>query len=201
VTYRRLLLLAAVAWMIALAGCKDEPTAEPAPTNSAGERESVPTGENRSLLEAAYAGDLAGATRALDGGADANASGPEARTALMLAAFEGRTAVAELLLARGARVDDRDSIGRTALMYASTGPFPETVELLLTSGADPNAVDHGERFTPLMFAAGEGLVDILRLLLSSGADPSLEDVDGDRAVDFARLNGHQAAVELLEAHR
>ncbi len=129
---------------------------------------------------------------------DANAVGEQGRTMLMLAAFNGHTTLCRRLIGYGADVNRRDESGRTALMYAATGPNVDTVRVLLDAGADVNAADRGERWTALMFAAAEGQTEVVRLLLDRGADPELRDADQDRAIEFARNNGHHETVRLLE---
>ncbi len=154
------------------------------------------------LLDAAMEGREELVDRALrEGWVDANAVGPEGRTLLMMAAFNGHAALCRRLIGYGAAVNQRDASGRTALMYAASGPNVDVVRVLLEAGADVNAVDGGERWTALMFAAAEGQTDVVRLLLQHGANPDLRDADQDRAVDFARRNGHTAVVELLERAR
>ena len=39
----------------------------------------------------------------------------------------------------------------------------------------------------------------MQLLLQAGADPTIRNYDGDRALDKARLDGHQLCISLLEA--
>lgn len=133
----------------------------------------------------------------LDQGAAPDAVDPDGRTALMMAAYNGHTETVKLLLDRRAKVDAVDLMGRTALMYAASGPFAATVKLLIARGADPNVRDTGEGFTALMFAAAEGQVEVIKALLAHGADVTIKDIDGDRALDFAVKNGHQAAAGLL----
>ncbi len=129
---------------------------------------------------------------------DPNAVGEQGRTMLMLAAFNGHTSLCRRLLGYGADVHRNDEIGRTALMYAATGANVDTVRLLLDAGAEVNAADRGERWTALMFAAAEGQTEVVRLLLDRGADPELRDADQDRAIEFARNNGHAETVRVLE---
>jgi ankyrin repeat protein len=153
-----------------------------------------------SLLEAALVGQTMSVSKALEGGADPNATGDDGRTGLMLAAYGGHSQVLKLLLERGADVDHRDGFGRTALMYAASGPHVESVRLLLEWQAVPDVVDSQEGFTALMFAAAEGQADVVRALLEYGADSELRDVDGETALDFAFQNGHGETAEILSRH-
>jgi ankyrin repeat protein len=156
------------------------------------------TAAEQALLEAAFVGDLESVQRTISDGAAVNAADGEGRTPLMYAAFNGHTAVAEFLVRSGADVDAKEGSGRTALMFASSGPYVETVELLLERGADVNARGTREGFTALMTASAEGLENVVQLLLDRGADRTIEDQDGDTALSFARQNGHDAVVALLE---
>jgi ankyrin repeat protein len=106
--------------------------------------------------------------------------------------------VIEYLLEAGATIDSTDTAGRTALMYASSGPFPEAVAMLLGWGANVNVQGSLEGFTALMTAAAEGHVEIVEILLAAGADRDLKDKDGDTALSFAKQNGHDKVVALLE---
>ncbi len=173
----------------------------------------VATGENENLRaqsemqdqmlgqvirEAALNGDLSSLRQLTEAGVDINLSDDDGRTPLMFAAFNGHHEIVAFLLEKGAFVDMHDAFNRTALLYAATGPFPQTVELLLKNDADPNVVDSDEHFTPLMHAAAEGNIEVVRVLLEHGARKDLTDVDGDNALSFARENGHDKVVSLLE---
>ena len=119
------------------------------------------------------------------------------RTALMFAAFNGHTEVIRLLIDEGADVNLRNDEGRSPLMFAASGPFPETVLLLLDKGVEVNVQDSIEGWSALMYAAAEGNRDVIEILLNHGADASLEDDDGETAIDFAANNGHAQTVTLL----
>jgi len=151
----------------------------------------------QTLRLAALDGRIERVRSSLDQGATPDAIDPDGRTALMMAAYNGHTETVKLLLGRGAKVNEVDLTGRTAMMYAASGPFASTVKLLIARGADPNIRDTGEGFTALMYAAAEGQVEVIKALLSHGADVAIKDNDGDKALDFAVKNGHQAAAGLL----
>jgi ankyrin repeat protein len=50
--------------------------------------------------------------------------------------------------------------------------------------------------TPLMWAAKMGRSNIVTILLNAGADASIQ-VNGKTALDLARENGNEIAIELL----
>jgi len=156
------------------------------------------TREEQALMEAAYNGQLEDVRRLVLDGTPVDVIDTEKRTPLMWAGFNGHAAVVEYLLDAGAEIDAKDSSGRTALMYAASGPFAETVGLLLERGAEVNVQGTLEGFTPLMTAAAEGLAGVVRILLDAGANRDIKDQDGDTALTFARQNGHDEVVELLE---
>lgn len=150
------------------------------------------------LFNAALNGDVKSVQSHVENGFEVNQPNQENQTLLMLASFNGHTKICEYLIKSGAYIEARDGNGRTALVFASTGPFPETVKFLLINKADPNVVDHLEKFTPLMHAAAEGHLDVVKVLLENGADKSLKDVDGDTAESFARQNGHIAVADYIK---
>jgi ankyrin repeat protein len=192
----------AVASILFYAGC----SSEQAPQKIPGQEEQLSASQDLSsrlagedaLRQSAYEGRLQAVLSELKKGVAVNAPDQDQRTALMLAAFDGHTSIVQALLDVGAQVDLSDSLGRTALMYAASGSNPETVALLLKYKADPNLADGGEHWTALMFAAAEGQSRIVTLLLEHGADMSLTDVDGETAADFARNNGHQDVLQILQ---
>jgi ankyrin repeat protein len=156
-----------------------------------------PNSSGQALRNAAHDGRIEMVRSSLEKGTRPDAQDPNGRTALMMASYNGHFETVRLLLEHGAKVGLQDQFGRTALMYAASGPFPKTVRLLLDKGADENRRDKEEGFTALMFAAAEGQAHVIRVLLAHGTDVTMTDKDGDTALDFAKKNGHQEAVEIL----
>lgn len=186
--------------VLIIAGCKTKDEGKKSYTlksaGKAGEIKKTP--ENISIHEAALNGRGADIEKLLTEGADINVRDEDGRTALMYAAFNGHTSIIEKLIKKGALVNLADNYGRTALMFASSGPYPEAVRLLLKNQADPNIQDKDEHFTALMYAAAEGQTEVVKILLTFNADPKLKDADGDDAQTFARNNGHNDIVKLLQ---
>lgn len=126
------------------------------------------------LVQKAWAGDLEGISKLIDGGADVDAKNEAGSTALVLvASFRDYEDVVELLVSRGADVNVPDSKGRTPLM-AAVSVSKKGTELLLSKGADIKPRSEGGATAFLHWAMGhlEGQerVDVAELLLSNGAD-------------------------------
>ena len=151
-----------------------------------------------SIHEAAMNGLTADIERMIAEGADIDLKDGDGRTPLMYASFNGHSGIMQKLISKDAMVNQSDNYGRTPLMFASSGPYPEAVRLLLKNQADPNLLDKEEHFTALMYAAAEGQTEIVKILLTFKADPGKKDVDGDDAMTFARNNGHNEIVNLLQ---
>ena len=136
---------------------------------------------------AAFLGDVALLTGALDGGAPPidPATGVDL---LSRAAAGGSVATVRVLLDRGA---DPDSGALHAA--AAVGATP-VVELLLQAGADVDGRDRDTGRTPLHTAVaagadGPGAAAVVPLLLDAGADVNATTHDGASALDIARVAG------------
>ena len=101
------------------------------------------TGQNRAqdaaLLQAAYAGKLDEARRAIDGGADVNTSDGHSNSALRYAVRWGHIKVAQTLVEAGAHVNQASPTGWTALLEAVIGGHAELASWLIGRGADVNS--------------------------------------------------------------
>lgn len=82
------------------------------------------------------------------------------------------------------------------------------LERILECGVNPNLVIEAwggppvfsEQVTYLMVVSAYGLCESVELLLKHGADPSMEDADGQTALDFARANKRRKVASLLKSH-
>jgi ankyrin repeat protein len=119
------------------------------------------------------------------------------RTALQAAAGKGDLRMVQYLLDAGADVDSKVQSSRergTALHFSAMAGSMSVVTLLIQKGADVNAPAIGkDGRTALEGAAEHGRLDIVQLLLNLGAE-----VAGSRAIQFAREEGHDGVVALLE---
>jgi len=156
----------------------------------------------QALQVAAKEGLLDVARLLLDHGADVNSppvsfSDFEPRTALQAAAGNSDLKMVRSFLEVGATaestVPSEDEQG-TALQFAAIAGSMSVVTLLIQKGANVNAAAiGGVGRTALEGAAEHGRLDIVQLFLSLGAE-----VAGSRAIEFAKEEGHDGVVALLE---
>ena len=156
----------------------------------------------QALQVAASKRELDAARLLLDHGADINApplSRVECapRTALQAAAGNGDLETVRFFLEAGADVESKvpheDEQG-TALQLAAIAGSMSVVTLLIEKGADVHAPALGEDGrTALEGAVEHGRLDVVQLLLNLGVE-----VAGTRAIQFAREEGHDGVVALLE---
>jgi ankyrin repeat protein len=151
-------------------------------------------GENadKSLYEAAEAGDIEQVKLLISKGADVNAKNRIGYTPLHHAASGGHSDVVKLLLDCGADINAKGTNQRTPLHYAAEYGDEKTIELLLSKGADINAKD-SRNATPLcvaMTSLSDGRREIVDFLVSKGAkvpDFHLASYRGDIAILNKRL--------------
>ena len=135
------------------------------------------------LMEAAFKGDVAEATRLLKEGADVKATNSYGANAMQLAADTANTDLIRLLLKAGADPQSPNADGETALHLVARSGNVEAAKLLLKAGAKVNAREQFGGQTPLMWAAARRHPEMVELLLSKGAE-----VDARGAVrDYKRV--------------
>jgi ankyrin repeat protein len=76
---------------------------------------------------------------------------------------------------------------------------PLIVEKLINAGADVNAINNGQRWTPLAFAARDGKADICKVLLDSGAQVDPVDIFGNTPLWRAAMTKKREVAQLLIA--
>lgn len=164
-------------------------------------------GEVVTPLQAAVKDQRVSLARRLAECADINylGKGARRRTALQHAVENGNMELVNMLLDLGADINGAPAIdgGATALQIAAIRGYLGIARKLVDMGADINAAP--SRFngrTALEGAAEHGRIDMLQMLLNDGA---LIVGDGERqyqrAVGFAKKNGHNAAARLLESFK
>ena len=102
----------------------------------------------------------------------------------------------EYLTSKGVKIDP------AALTIAAGWLDPKVIEKWIEMGADVNARVKGFNRTPLITAAsseGAGPAT-LKLLLDKGADANAEDIDGERALDWAMYRQDQRKIEVLQQY-
>lgn len=115
------------------------------------------------LINAAIDNELDNVKKALDAGADVNATDEDGDTALILASVNGYTDIVEELLENEADVNTTDGEGETALIVASLKGYTDIVVMLLAAGADVNTKTN-DGWTALISASEKGHTKIVKLL-------------------------------------
>ncbi|MBX3328663.1 MAG: ankyrin repeat domain-containing protein [Nitrospira sp.] len=159
------------------------------------------TSPEEHLRLAAADGNLLRVETFLEQGVNGQAADARGITPLHLAAKHGHQNVVEILLERGSMVNPRSQDGVTPLSIAVQEGRREMVALLLTKGAQVNEQVQIGGATLLHVAAYRGDQEIVSLLLQHGADKQARMTSGERPVDLAEQQGHQALIPLLEPER
>ena len=115
-------------------------------------------------------------------------------TALMLAANANDLASANLLIEAGASVNRPNW---TPLHYAASKGHTEMMRLLIDNDAyidseSPNGT------TPLMMAAYYATPKAVKLMLEEGADPTLQNKDGQTALDMALSKDKKLSAQYIK---
>ncbi|WP_455273439.1 ankyrin repeat domain-containing protein [Rhizobium herbae] len=149
------------------------------------------------LHDASKNGDVAGAKKLLDQGADVAEPDSAGDPVLVVASLAGHADIVAVLLERGADIEVRNKGGLTALHAAAYGGNLDVVKLLVAKGA---AVDDSKNFykmTPLHAAAEEGHADVVAFLLANKADIEAKERNGYTPLTQAGWREHWGAADLL----
>jgi ankyrin repeat protein len=154
---------------------------------------------DRALLDAIIMRNITQVRDLLKQGADVHARDEDEHkeSPVILAAMFADAEMVRLLLDAGAEVDARNEWGRTALFFAAVSS--EAFKVLIAGGADVHARDN-ERNTILIRKVWESasLAEVEELL-RLGIDPSLQNEDGESALDVADSLGLVRVVERLRS--
>jgi ankyrin repeat protein len=155
------------------------------------------------LVAAAYGNHLKVAELLLKAGADPDAKDETVQSAYLIATSEigDDPRLLRLTLRHGADVRSLDSWKGTGLIRAADRGFDSIVRVLLETEID---IDHVNRigYTALHEAVilGDGGPShqlTVAALVAGGVDRTIEDPNGDTALDVARARGYTKIIELL----
>ncbi|HEY5785807.1 MAG TPA: ankyrin repeat domain-containing protein [Microlunatus sp.] len=159
--------------------------------------------EATALVAAAYGNHVGIAERLMRAGADPNAKDETVQSAYLIATSEigDDPRLLRATLRHGANVRSLDSWKGTGLIRAADRGFDKIIAVLLETDID---VDHVNRigYTALHEAVilGDGGPSHQRTvagLVAGGVDQTIEDPNGDTALDVAKARGYSRIVELL----
>lgn len=157
----------------------------------------------RGLLSAAYNGDLEMVDLLLKAKAQVDLVDDTNNTPLMMAVDshhkpENCEKIVQLLLAAQANPKLKNSVQDTALSRASYFGYVNVVQALIVAGAELDSCNmYGS--TPLIAASSQGHTAVVAALLTAGARKDLADNLERKAIDHARMEKHDAIVDLLQA--
>jgi ankyrin repeat protein len=114
-------------------------------------------------------------------------------TALMLAANANDLASANLLIEAGASVNRPNW---TPLHYAASKGHTEMMRILIENDAYIDA-ESPNGTTPLMMAAYYATPKAVKLMLEEGADPTLQNKDGQTALDMALSKDKKLSAQYI----
>lgn len=116
---------------------------------------------------------------------------------LLTAVHENDAQTARRLLSLGADINCRGRRGETPLGHAARMGFTSLALSLLDMKAQPNTQDT-EGYSPLMHAAARNDATLVKCLIAAEADITLENKDGEQALNIAFRAGSPDIVELFE---
>ena len=152
----------------------------------------------RSLFEAADAGEVEWLKYAIESGVDVDERNDDGLTALILACEKGHFGCARLLVEIGhADVEKSTRFGETPLFVACRDGHDSIARLLIEYRADVDRETADDGTTPLSVACLNGHVRCAEILINGGADIYKATDDGETPLSAACLSGHIDCICLL----
>ena len=86
------------------------------------------------------------------------------------------------------------------ILYACKRGYNDVVGYAIEHGGYVDFIEETDtlRQTPIMWAARNGFMETVRLLYENGSNIELQDVHTERAIDFARIEGHGHIADALQ---
>jgi ankyrin repeat protein len=85
-----------------------------------------------------------------------------------------------------------------ALMQAASEGHTNVAKLLLEAGSEVNIRGKEIGETPLILASWKNAPEIVKLLLEYKADKTMQDTNGDTALDYAKKENYRDVIALLK---
>ncbi|WP_418114925.1 ankyrin repeat domain-containing protein [Vibrio scophthalmi] len=155
------------------------------------------------LIAAAKNGSIHAAQQLIAANAKPDLIDDNAMTALMYAAKNNHADIVDELIKAKANLDLADERGFTALMMASWEGNAAMVEKLLAENAtvDIQSSNGYNAQTALIFASDKGHTETVKQLLKANPRTYIRDNFGKSPLDYAKENGHDEIVILLEQYQ
>lgn len=123
----------------------------------------------------------------------------EEHTTFWTAARKGEMRALERMLNKGQDPNEQDLNGVSALSWTVFGGHTHLLRFLIRRGADPSQPDLHTGRTPLHYTSIRGdKLDCARALLKAGADINARSAKLGTPLEWARKNGAEEVVKLLE---
>ncbi len=149
------------------------------------------------LMKLAHSNDTIKIKELIRSGISINLQNKDGWTALKVASKKGLTKTVDFLLRNGADTNLADKDKMTPLMEAALHNEKEIAKLLIKRGADPNRKNK-TGWTALMGATSFADLEMMKLLVDNGADINVKrKVDGNTALELARLNNEKEKIDFL----
>ena len=120
-------------------------------------------------------------------------------TPLILASYLGYTDIVETLIKYKANTKARDNVdGTMPIHIAAANGHTEITKLLLLKDKKLSRALDNYRSSPLHWASMSNNPEIVEILLENGADANIEDINGIKAIDYAKnISKNKEIIDML----
>ena len=153
--------------------------------------------EDSAIVRAARRGQLEILFAIIRHGADVNATGASAVTALHQATRKNQVGAIDMLLQAGANVDALDTDGRTPLHWAVDIGHLAATQALLAAGADATLRRGRHDDSAMSWAASKGHEDLLQAVIRYGVDVNAAGISGVTALHQAVRKNQAGSISIL----